>query len=492
MRIAPALLLILLVLVLLPMAAPRVSPVWAADQTEAEFYDAGVVDLAKASAEPLWKAAEAARKQSLFEFATATAERVITLDPDHKKARKYLGYEKKRRKWVLDERDAAKVVRENQMPKGVDKSEFTKRVNEWRYETLPQAEAAIASLYAKLAATCEGKGFADAARRAYDEAIRRDRNCEKARAALGYERVGESWLTKAQIAAREAASQPEIFEEESRLDELLGRKLLKVRTANVVVESVYSKARTSTLVETLETTYTLYMTDAGRDPNEKVFKTPLRGCFLEDQSDWDTWLEEFIPSRAEFFSGLHFYRASGPIILALREQQELAGDQAATFDDNAVHATAHVMNDVVYKLYRHPWIDEGMAYYTTLRVRGTTASWCVREDEVEYGRAVEMFEDDHLLSEFSFRARIRAVVKSGDDTPLRGLCSKKLHELALSDTVKACSLVSWMMETDRAGGIRFLTSLRDTTDGAAALEAHFGKGCEATDDEWRAWVLATH
>jgi hypothetical protein len=462
------------------------------DDAPQVFFEEGVESLSSKAAALLWKASEAAQKKSLFAFATTTAERVIHLDPDHKKARKYLGYEKKRRQWVVDERAAAKVVRDNQIPKGVSQAEFAKRVNTWRYETLRGAEASVADLFAGLGKACRAKGFDAAARRAYDEAVRRDPHCAAARAALGYERVGDAWLTKSQIAARDAAATPEIFEEESHLDEVLGRSLLKVRSANFVVESVFSKSRTTKLVEALETTYSLYLTDAGRDPNDSVFTAPLHGCFVQSGEDWEAWLADQVPARVAFFRNLHFYRASGDMILGVREQSEVAGSASATFEDNAVHATSHVLNDVIYALYKHPWLDEGMAYYTTLRVRGTTASWCVAEDDSRYAQPNETVEDEGLLSEFSFRARVRQLVQKGEDMPLRALATRKLQELSLSDTVKAWSVVSWMMEIDREAAIRFLSSLRASADGPAALEAHFGKGAEAIDDEWRRWVRTSH
>ena len=134
-------------------------PIVAAQEDDAPqvFFDEGVESISTKAAGILWKASEAAQKKSLFAFATTTAERVIDLDPDYKKARKYLGYEKKRRQWVLDERAAAKVVRDNQIPKGVSQAEFAKRVNTWRYETLREAEAKIAGMYAVLGGTCAGK-----------------------------------------------------------------------------------------------------------------------------------------------------------------------------------------------------------------------------------------------------------------------------------------------------------------------------------------------
>ncbi len=486
-RAAPLLLFFLALAFAVPSVAVR-----AEDSAAETFFDEGEVALGKTSAGVLWKAAAAAAKKSLFDFATQTAERVIELDPDHKKARRYLGYAKKRGRWTRAKSDAAKVLRENQMPKGVSNSEFAKRVSTWRVTTLPAAESKIAELYAALGKKCAAKGFEAAAQRAFREALRRDPNCASARATLGYEKVGEAWLTAVQIAARAVAAKPEAFEEESDFDELLERNLTKVRSANFVIESVFSKTRTMQLVEALETTYSLYLTDAGRDPNESVFARPLHGCFVQSDADWEAWIDDQIPSHADMFRPLHFYRGSGSMLLAVREQQDLGSGARSTFEDNAVHATAHVLNDLIYGLHTHAWLDEGLAYFTTLRVRGTTASWCVREEDARYAAADGPAEDAGQLSEFDFRGRIRALVRKGEDMPLRALTTRKLSDLALSDTIKAWSVVTWMMGNDRPGTIRYLSSLRSAKDGPSALEAHFGKGAEAVDDEWRAWVRSTH
>ena len=89
-------------------------------------------------------------------------------------------------------------------------------------------------------------------------------------------------------------------------------------------------------------------------------------------------------------------------------------------------------------------------------------------------------------------ADLNSIVRKKEDTDLRKLTTRKLQELALSDTVKAWSFVSWMMETDREGTLRFLTALGAAENGTTALEEHFGKSAEAVDEEWRLWVRTSH
>ena len=107
--------------------------------------------------------------------------------------------------------------------------------------------------------------------------------------------------------------------------------------------------------------------------------------------------------------------------------------------------------------------SHGLRVFTALheavaRVRGTTASWCVKEDDSRYAQPNEVVEDEGLLSEFSFRARVRQLVRKKEDTELRKLTTRKLQELELSDTVKAWSVVSlmiWVNSSAKAGNKLF-------------------------------------
>ena len=454
------------------------------------FYDKGREGLGARAADALWKAAESARKLGLHGFAAEAAESALTFDPAHKKARKHLGFVKKRGGWELDPDEAAKVLRDNEQPDRMSAPAFAERKRKWRDEELGAAHAAIGRLLAALGDDCAAKGFDVEARRAREEALRLDPDCAKARAALGYARVGEAWLTAAQKAAREAASRPERFEERSHLDDVLGATLTKVRSANVRAESVFGAERTESLVSALETTYTYYLTDAGRDPNEKVLAGPVKACFLADEAQWTKWLEDQAPARAAFFRGLHYYRSSAAMLLAVREQPAVGSGVSALMEDNAVHAMTHLLNDVVWKLHRHAWLDEGLTYYYTLKVRGSTESWCVEPDHSRYGTQAGA-DSEEKATEAIWRHHMKELVRAGDDMDLRMLTARPLNELKLSETIKGWCVATWLMETDRDGALRLLASLGAAASGAAALEAHFGKSVEDVDTDWRAWVLRT-
>ncbi len=487
MRLVRALLVLTLSVALGAPPLPGVRAGEAADR----LYADGVAELAPRVADAWWKAAEAARKEDLFAFARGVAERVITLAPDHRAAREFLGWERKGKEWVLDARRSARTPFENIKPAKLDERAFRAREDGWHAGPERDARRAVAVLYAGLGERLAAASEAAAARRAFDEALANDPDCAPARKGLGYVRVGAAWLTEVQVRARDAAATPLPVVEASELDTLLGRTLNKAATDAVRVEAAYGLDRAMALARMLEITITTYATDVGRDPGVRIFPRTLEACFVPGDPEWSKWLDARAGGGAKRFRANEYYRSSATLRLGVRERADAGADIASVMEDNAVHCTAHLLSDVLFGLHEHAWLDEGLAYFTTLRVRGTTQSWCIASKPAAYASSGKS-GDRIWQDESAWRGRVRDVVGRGDDVPLRMLMATQLADLDFDASLKGWSVVSWLMQTDREHLLAALGRLRAGPDAPRVFEDVFGRSVEELDDAWRAWVKATY
>ncbi len=478
----------LLLLALLLALAPSTLLAQDADPGES-FYAEGENGFAKKAANRVWKAADAARKKTLYAYARTQAERVIGIDPGHKKARDYLCYERKGREWRLDEKKAARLPRKNERAQGQTAADLGKREREWRDKVLAPANAAVADLYAKLAQQCALNGHSEQAKRGRLKALSLNPDHAAVRKALGHEKFGGVWLTKAQVRARKSASQPVRMKDSSDLADLLDTRVNAVESANFRAAGSAPEVRITDWTKGCETVITYMLTDLGRDPNESPFRSKVEMCFSSTMKQWDRWLEVRCPRNRDFFRKHSFYRLPATLVIGVRNESGVPDAQVA---DNAAHCTAHLVNEVLFGLNRRAWLDEGMAYHYVLRARGTTKSYCVSHDPRKYAHEGGSDEMKGWSTESFFKPIVRQLVEKGDDAPLRALLTKKPQDLDFEASLKAWSFVGWQLDTDRDEFVKLLESLRASGDDAETLQKHFGMSMEDLDNAWRAYVRRTH
>jgi len=79
-----------------------------------------------------------------------------------------------------------------------------------------------------------------------------------------------------------------------------------------------------------------------------------------------------------------------------------------------------------------------------------------------------------------------------DDIALRLIVNKSAYELPIAASVKAWSVVEFLIGRDRTAFVALVRGCKGDQDRVVALETRFGKDVETLDDLWRKWVIETY
>jgi hypothetical protein len=480
--------LVLLVLALAAFASAPAALSASDDSAGLAFYEKEAKDILKAAAEKVWSAADDARKQGFMQFVEEQAERTLEFDPDNKEAREYLKYVKKDGKWVQDEEAFKKMQHQNVHNQAESQEGFDKRLKKWQEGSLANANKYVAAKYAELGDACAAKGYADQAQKGYEAAMRLDKENEKARKGLGYTKFGKVWLTKKQDEARKAASKSDVVKEDGQTvyEELFGCKLNKIESAHYRFESPYAVDELKQYCTAAETMYAYYLADFGKDPGEDVWEGH-KALFvvLQTEDQWNKTIDRFASDK-------EFTRQLGGCNLGVNAEA-IRTNQGSTMEarrDMIVHNSCHFMNHAVWRLSEHAWLDEGLAYYYTMKVLESCSTHCVAEKKGDYANG---HVDEGGLKKWdssdAWKPLLKALVMKKDDTPLRTISMIPLTKLQFTDTVKAWSVASWLMDLDRDKFTSVLDQMLDrSVKQENVFQGSYGKGWEAIDDDWHAYV----
>lgn len=440
----------------------------------------------KAAAARLWDAADRARRSSLFGFARAEAQRVLDLDPDHKAARAFLGYVRKDDGWAMDLGASGTLPTENRAPAGGAK--LADAESAWRTQVRAKADADVAAMYAALGDECAGRSYSDEAHLAYGTALRLDRDNAAAHTGLGHARLAEGlWITAEANAALRTARETRPVAQASRLEDVFGEPFAKFETANFRVESPHSAAVIAGYLDTCETTRAAWLGDLGLDPSAAAFPRVPVFCVLESEGQWDRWINHMAQSANQgFLRARTFHWARDRWICSLRNHE---GATDATRRDRLSHETAHMLNLAVWDMADGCWLDEALAHRCRVLLAGTTGAYCVAERPEEYAKPGAPGD---WTDPSRWKALLKASVAARDDTALRLVVNKRCYDLPLAASVKAWSVVDFLMRRDRDAFVGMLRDIRGQKDLVLLLETRFGRDVEVLDDEWRRWVAETY
>ncbi len=503
LAVRPAAVLIGLAALAAPGALPAAAedrggaPAQAADDggEALRFFDARLAVMAKTCGEKLWEVANLAKGQGLHQFAYETCE-ILVSDwlPDHADARELLGHLKKGKEWIVDTRTTP--AKQNTKSDKESQKSFDEKIRKWK-EQRTKVSAFIAGRLAVVGEECAAKGYKEQAVKAAERALSLDKDCAGARKLLGYEKFGALWVTPEKAAALKRSTEGKWVEEQSDLEKALGAKLSKIQTPHFRIEDDGAKEALPEAVKNLETLYAYYLADIGRDPAEDVFGgRAMRICVVSAKPLWDKWVDGFSEaSDKEWTKGSNTYKNYVSLRIGI-----LRVETAEHVDtrDPMLHQAAHLMNHFVWKCGRIAWIDEGLAYYYTVKLQETTRTSCLAKG-TEGGYAEQKVvggEKDWSVSE-RWKSYMKPLVQKKNDVELRKIMTTPLATLDLPSSVKAWGVISHLMDTRREKFIEFLTALKARKDPAAepqedVFQKVFGTSIEAIDAEWRAFVLRAY
>lgn len=456
------------------------------------FYEKTAVTVLKSAGAKIWGAADDARKCGLFQFAAEQAERALEFDPNLEDARKYLGFVKKGDKWVADPEATEKVARQNVRPQNRSDAAQAQLQKKWEDESLKAADRFCAKLYADLGDVCAAKGYADQALKGYESALRLDKDNASARKGLGYTKFGKTWITKKQDDARKAAAKAEVIKdtESTVFEDLFEKKLNKVESMHFRFESPYDVPELKMYAEAAETAYAYYLADFEHDPTEDVLEGHrMLFVVMQDDAQWNKFVDRFAGNDKEFtrkLAGCHVGNGMG-----VRSQQ---GSTMESRRDMIVHQAVHRLGDRMWRIGDRAWLNEGLAYYYTLKVLESCLTHCVAQKKGDYANG---HKDEGGMKDWGDPANWKPLMKTSvqkkDDTALRTVIMVPLTKLDFQDTVKSWSVITYLMDLDRSKFIQMLDQMLDpAVKQENVIQGVWGKGLEDLDEDWHAHVKKTY
>lgn len=271
-------------------------------------------------------------------------------------------------------------------------------------------------------------------------------------------------------------------------------KLAKVATPHFRVEDEAKDGALPDAAKALETMYAYYLADIGLDPEKDVFGGKvLELCVVSRKDTWDKWVDQFSNAKdKQWLKESNTYR-------------DLAGFRAGTLRvetaehvdtrDPLLHHAAHFLNWYVWKCTRTAWLDEGLAYYYTVKVQETTRTHCVAKDEKAYAQDPTVGGNKDWTVSERWKPYLKALVAKKSDQELRTIVGLPLATLDLPSSVKAWGVVSYLMDTRREKFLEFLRAMSAKPASETqeqVFERVFGTSMEAVDKEWRAYAVRAY
>lgn len=473
------------------------APPAAATDAGFDYYEAAAKKILKSAGNVVFEAGKDARKSGFHQFAIEQAERALSFDPNHKEAREFLCYVKgKDGKWVRDEEawNSPGVPKQNQRASsqgGAQESEesFQKRIEKWQEECLAKADKFVAARYAELGDDCAAKGYADQAAKGWEAALRLDKDNAKARKGLGFKKLGKTWLTAKQEKARQDAAKGEVLKEESDWDAFFGTKLNKAQSVHFRIESPYPAEELVGYLAALETAYAYYLSDFGMDPTQDVFGGErMTHLVLLTDEQWNKYIDAYGGSDKEFTRQMGG-TGDGRLLHVIRTTQ---GSNPVGRQDHLLHTSVHGLNQFVWRVHDAAWLNEGLAYYYTLKVQETTSTFCVSLKKGDYAKPGNEGGMKQWGDVDNWKPKIKDLVLAKNDVPMRTLVNQRITELQFDATVKAWCVVTWLMELDRDKFIEVLRQIGADTKSEVVLQGSYGKGLEELDDDFKKHVKKTY
>lgn len=463
-----------------------------------KFFETRLAAMAKSCADKLWEAASSATAGGFHQMASETADEILEVwYPDHGEARKLLGFARKGKDWASD--PDANVKRQNTKNEKESQKSFDDRLAKWR-EQRRKVDAFLAAKYAALGAECAAKGYAEQAQKANERALNLDPDCEPARKAMGFSKFGLLWVTKEKAAAIQQATIGKPVDGKSKLEEALGVTLHKVQSAHFRIEDDAKKEALPEAAKHLETLYAYYLADIGKDPTHDVFGGKVvELCVVSTKPLWDKWVDHCSGFKDKaWLKEANTYRnltdlRTGTLRVETAEHVDTR--------DPLLHHAAHILNLTLWKAPRWAWIDEGLAYYYTVKVQETTRTHCVEKQQTEYAQDKTVGGDKDWTVSERWKIYLKGVVQKKGDAELRKIMGQPLATLDLASSVKAWGVISYLMDKKREKFLAFLTAMRDQKHAAGGpppepqedvFQRIFAQGIEEVDREWRAYAVRAY
>jgi hypothetical protein len=406
--------------------------------------------------------------------------KAVELDPDHEGARKKLGYKKGENGWEND--PTAKVEFKNKK-EGADLERVRKSYN----ERVDSASKDLGKQWADLAAWCKKAGLAAEGTAALQKVLEYDPANANARKELGYEKDPKGgWVSKVERELRAemrdglAKAPPgAAATEQTEVEEKLALRNRKREAAHFLIESPHlSDKDLAGLVQHAEHAYAMFHKIFGETDLFQGRK--MNSVILKDKPQHERYVDVF---RKGSPAEIALSKKSAGSMGFPRTEQYQDTRPIESVQDMLVHSVAQICSAFNTGNEAH-WIHEGVAYHFTRLIKGTALTMCV--DLAGTGTAGD---GKNYQDPANWPVVCRVWVREGKDPAIDAILKcTNVQELDGAETVKAWSLVEFLIAEHREKFIALCRALRENTPVEEALRKVFDWSTKDFDDRWKAYV----
>ena len=410
--------------------------------------------------------------------------KAIALNPDHESARKKLGYARTDEGWEIDPEARPEIENKKKGDEAAKvKMQYDKRVDGFG--------KTMARQWADLANFCDSNQLKAEGEAAWKKAVEYDPGHSEARKKLGYTRVGKDgpWLSKFEAAFRKEAKdgikkakagQP--FKEETQVEKDLGFKNEARQSEHFLIEA---PGRDQEWLKqcVMHSEHAYVMFHKLFNQKEELFQQPFNIVAVRDKAAHEAYVDKYNMGdsvRREFMK-----KGSGTIGFP---RSETTLGQNPDIHDFAIHVTIQMLSEHLIGGDRH-WLHEGLAYHFTKTMLGTALCHCT--DLAGTGGGGEKNYQNPEDWPLVLRTWVR---ESKDPNILEVFKCHHLSELSGAETVKAWSLVDFLVTEHRERFIDFLSKIRGQRmdDDEKTLKDVFGWTLEDFDLRWRTYAKSSY
>lgn len=403
--------------------------------------------------------------------------RAAQLDPSNAEAQAALGRKLVDGQWVADPRVPAIVVNDlksDYLGAMLAKYRGKKRV----------MGSEVAADYEKLADLAVDWGLTVEARAMWETMLRYEPNNPRAQAKLGYRKMAGVWISAAEGDARDAMAKRvleapggKVIDATSEVEEKTGWTMAKRRTENFSFEGQFTDGEVRALVRTAETTRALFL--EAFDVPKETHPPFLTVILVRHQGDHRTFLEKCTEAgelERKAAEDLPTWEDRDPE----RVEVWLGERPFDVLRDEVVHSVARSEFRDLARMEKTPaWLAEGVAAWFGDRILGSAQASMDRA-------VVRELRSTHTT--LKWRSLLREWTWEGTVPSIRDITRAPPGELTFEMTVKAWSLVDWLMTTKRARLYDFLARCRSGSSGKALRKALGAKDYDALEAMWEEWI----
>lgn len=421
-----------------------------------------------------------ATSKKLHNEAFPEYERAAELDPQNADAQKGLGRKLEDGAWVADPKTPPKKGAEAaaaDVPKILDDIASKRR----------DLATKLAKAFTTLAEWADKNGLKPEGAGLWRQVLDRyDPVSEKAHVALGYVKDGTVWVPPGDAAKREDAAKKlkdadkgEIVKDRSEVENALGVSHAKRRSTHFFVEGPWGDAQVAEMVQISETARALFLEMFDEKPD--AFAEEIHAIVFKDRDTYGRYVtaDSHVPDRDK----KAYIAAAGYPVLNPPGYAVWIGARDWDYTRDVVaHMTVHILFCEYFNKFPVPaWLYEGLSYRVTDRLFKSAKIYCS-------GFSTGAGGDRNFEDVRDWKPEMKRLERDRQDPDLPELFASDLAGMNMRRSMKAWSVVDWMVEERKKEFIAFIAELRSKPPDEAAQAAFGVRTLGELDSIWEKYV----